>query len=416
MIPAIYSRRFLVGSLLVALLVLLLAAAFNYLADPYRRYFGADAPLAGHRPQAQTQVPLVKIQGIRRLQPRTLLLGNSRTEIGFDPLSPAFAGLPQPVYNAGMPGRGVHECLRVLQQALLDAPVEELWLGVDFFDFLTNNTLPSDSWQQLLPVEFAAELSVDAAGRPLPWPARWAHLVESHTRSLLSLTAMTDSLATAAVSGRAYADDIDANGFNPLHSYVPYVTRSGYAELFNKKANGMASRLHQGPRRIVREDGSASVIQGALLALLNTAQQRGVRVTVFIHPYHVQMSALFQDAGLWPVYEDWKRSMLATAEPLAAGGVWDFSGTHTLTTPAVPQPGDLTPVQHYWELGHYKASLGDWAVARALGQPLPMAAQDFGVRLNVANIDAVLSQQRAALQSYRRAHPELLAGVVSPAP
>jgi hypothetical protein len=72
-------------------LALLCACLLSLYVDPYRLF---DAP--GHladaapRPRAAQHVDLVKTHGIARAQPHTLILGNSRAEIGLDPRSSAW--------------------------------------------------------------------------------------------------------------------------------------------------------------------------------------------------------------------------------------------------------------------------------------------------------------------------------------
>src|SRR5215471_19481271 len=68
--------------------VLLLAAAFNYVVDPYElhRLVNLDG-FNKKKPSAGPNGKLIKPYGVQLVQPRTLLLGNSRVEAGIDPES-----------------------------------------------------------------------------------------------------------------------------------------------------------------------------------------------------------------------------------------------------------------------------------------------------------------------------------------
>ena len=51
-------------------------------------------------------------------------------------------------------------------------------------------------------------------------------------------------------------------------------------------------------------------------------------------------------------------------------------------------------MQFYWEAGHFKKALGDQVIEALLGQHLR-----FGQRLQAANVDAWVAQDRAAVQA-----------------
>ena len=70
------------------------------------------------KPRAAEQIGIAKTYQLERIAPKTLLLGNSRTEIGLDPMSPQFPAEQRPVFNASYPGRDVCTSLLMLRDAM----------------------------------------------------------------------------------------------------------------------------------------------------------------------------------------------------------------------------------------------------------------------------------------------------------
>ena len=64
---------------------------FTIFADPYRM-FGTPTirGLTELKPRAFEKLSIAKTYQLERIAPKTLLLGNSRTEIGLDPMSGQF--------------------------------------------------------------------------------------------------------------------------------------------------------------------------------------------------------------------------------------------------------------------------------------------------------------------------------------
>ena len=108
--------------LTVAGTIVVLAAAtivFTVFVDPYRMFGTPSVPgLTALKPRAAEQMGIAKTYQLERVAPKTLLLGNSRTEIGLDPTSGQFPAEQRPVFNASYPGRDVCTSLLMLRDAI----------------------------------------------------------------------------------------------------------------------------------------------------------------------------------------------------------------------------------------------------------------------------------------------------------
>src|SRR4051812_34416928 len=101
--------------LLTALIAICAISSVNYIVDP----FGMNGlvSLDGFnkiKVRAQQRGLLSKSHTLARVMPRSLILGNSRAEIGFNPNYPGWPADTQPVYNFALPGVGISANLRQL--------------------------------------------------------------------------------------------------------------------------------------------------------------------------------------------------------------------------------------------------------------------------------------------------------------
>jgi len=140
------SARYLRSLSLATVALLALVATINLLVDPYGLFrvvridgFNAIKSQAGQR------AVVFKRQGAERMRPNTLVLGNSRAEIGFDPQSPAWPASMQPVFNLALPGAGVEAALNEFTRVLEYTTPKVAVVGLDFLDFRVDPAAQADS-------------------------------------------------------------------------------------------------------------------------------------------------------------------------------------------------------------------------------------------------------------------------------
>src|SRR6266566_87348 len=105
--------------------------------DPYRMY--GTPVMQGwteFRPKIYQQSGIAKTYQLDRVAPTTLLLGNSRVEIGFDPESRQWPAGARPVFNAAQAGKGLTTVLAMLREAIAVHAPKTVVLGLDILDFL----------------------------------------------------------------------------------------------------------------------------------------------------------------------------------------------------------------------------------------------------------------------------------------
>src|SRR5450755_1272405 len=145
---------------------LVLSAALNFAVDPYGVHRWIDrAGFNRLKPKSEFHSQMVKPYRVLEVRPKTLLLGNSRVEVGINPESPQWPAALRPVYNMALPGTGVATSLRSLQHANSNSKVDLVVMGVDFFDFLSSDQVAAPGpGKPRGPSEFDKRLLVNTDG------------------------------------------------------------------------------------------------------------------------------------------------------------------------------------------------------------------------------------------------------------
>ena len=375
-------KRYLSTWLLATVLMLLAVAAINLAVDPYGIFRLVDKPgFNSIKPAAASHGAMSKAYQVLRVQPKTLILGNSRAEVGLDPNHPAWPQSARPVYNAALPGTGTATSLRYLQHVLASAagvpakqPTLVLW-GVDFMDFLTDPTKPTP--ERTANTDSAESMRLMTASAT----TRMRQQMLDYAESTLTLGALVDSLTTLANQRNPYAVDLTSQGFNPMKDYLKIAADEGYWAVFRQKDLMYDKSFARFPKGIFDASGNTSKHWQDLRDIMRLCRQHGIELRLFTYPYHAHMLDTFVKTGQAPGFEMWKNSLtkaladeaIASAQPAFA--LWDFSTLNSVTAEAVPPKGDRkSSMRWYWEAGHFKSELGVVMLAQILGQA-PVAAK-----------------------------------------
>src|SRR3954470_15321450 len=199
---------------------------FTIFADPYRM-FGTPTVrgLTELKPRAAEQMGIAKTYQLERIAPKTLLLGNSRTEIGLDPTSSRFPAEQRPVFNAAYAGRDVCTSLLMLRDAMAVRIPERIILGVDYQDSLSVARAFSQPVSGQTPQKSDAErrLLVDDAGHRNP-QREW-QVWKDRLAATLTIDALLGSVRTLWDQNPARSSTMTALGFNPMRNYQEFVDR-----------------------------------------------------------------------------------------------------------------------------------------------------------------------------------------------
>ena len=116
-------------------------------------------------------------------------------------------------------------------------------------------------------------------------------------------------------------------------------------------------------------------------AIIDKYKQHNIEVKVFISPTHATQYEAIHVAGLWPIFEQWKREVTNIVP------VWDFYGYNSVTTESIDDR-----MNNYINNSHYSPVVGELILNSLLLYQNEKVPNDFGVLLTQENIELHLAK------------------------
>lgn len=371
------SRRYLTWLAATVLVMVVCVLALVVVVDPYGLYHVVDREgFNSIKPRLSRYQDQIKLTHAVAIEPDVLILGNSRAEIGFDPEGPTLSGMKLSAYNLGIPGTGISTARGQLEYLLrIGTKPKLIVLGLEFLDFVGGQE--GTAIHEVLVVP------------------KSEHSIEQHFwrfDTLFSLLSLKDALRTLIIQHDKDAATISAHGFNPLNDYGALARKGGYYGIFMQRAREYARVF------LKKNNGTLSATDFAHLdAVLQLAARYEIEVKLVIYPYHAQIMALFESAGLWPAFQEWKvRLTKEIADqraryPAVRIELYDFSGYSSYNCEPIPDKEDRkASTRWYWEGGHFKKEQGELVLRTILSgssdQFRPESMTALGMKLDVRNV------------------------------
>jgi hypothetical protein len=346
--------------IIVGLIILqsLMIGAVNILVDPYNV---VGIPVLSWvnalKPQSDKNARLFKSINVIRLKPKTIVLGNSRADIGIDPDHPALASAA-PGYNLSIPSGDMYEAMRYFQHAIANQPdLKQVIIGIDLVAFEQKDSFGKLETQQ-------KELLEKTDYKP----------------QLLSLLLSTDTLSSSAstlvsnLKGEAVRENYLNNGrlvrTNPPSMPMKQVFKT-HLQVAYFKSWYNNYRLSQQQLDAFR-------------TIVETCKQKGITLKVFISPAHATQWEAVRVKDLWSVFETWKREVVKITP------VWDFSGYNSITTEPLNDN-----MKNYLESSHYFKEIGDLVLNRMFDYQAEKVPADFGILVTSDNVESHLATLRS---------------------
>lgn len=370
---------------------LALIALLNGFVDPFS-IFGAPsiAGVNANKPNFVGHLRLTHAYRVEKREPECTIFGTSRAGRGLSPDQPALAALG--CYNMAVPSMSMYEIRRYFQHVQAIKPQKLAILSLDLRVFHPEPDTSGAFSESRLAVTADGQRQFNLFSAKLPDLAS----------SLLSVSGLQASLSTVRKQSWG-KDTLAANGFwQPLTDDFDhiktfrYYTRNYVQQFKEMRQNEVGFRKSLDDFR----------------RLLRDAYAAGVEMKLLIHPAHAWYWQTLWLSDLWPRFEVLQREIVAinADEALRAGHqaypIWDFSGSYGPTLEQVPtQQGQR--MHWFWEPAHYKQTLGYWLLDRLLGsQPGTAGFNDFGVRLDIVDIEAYQAKLRGLQVSYAAHYPD----------
>lgn len=404
--------RFIRDWFLFAGLGLAVVAGFNGFMDPYWIYHSPEARgVNAIKTEFAPRVRMAKAHVVQKLQPRAIILGTSRAEVGLSPDHPGWDPQAVPRYNLGLSGANIYEARRYFQHAHAVAPLKQVVLAVDFFMFNLDYRNQADFEEE--------RLAAAPDGTPTP------HAGGEIARTLLSLDALQSSLRMLRSQKRVDADLYKADGCRDWDRRDPFVVkRGGHRQVFIRSEQEYAKKLwFPSPTfeyRFTDPETGVSAFD-SFREIVRASHRAHVDLRLAILPAHAHLNEALRESGLWERFEEWKRTLVRINEEEAALAhepefpLWDFNDFDPLTQEPVPEAGDAsTRMRWFWEAPHFKRELGDLVLNRIFEDRLGnfLAAPSLGAELiHSRNIEPHLAKIREREQRYRETHPDDMAQI-----
>ncbi|NOR80654.1 MAG: hypothetical protein GQ529_07455 [Methyloprofundus sp.] len=366
----------------------------NYIVDPYMLF--QSQRITGFndkKPTLANRSTLYKPYNVATIQPQTIIVGNSRPEMGLNPTSACWPAESGTVYSLSFPGLGFYGQIRALFHAVATDQVENIVLGVDFADFLHKKR---DSRGLLWPnnkSDFYNRLLVD--GEHQKNQSYWLSKTKDFSTALFSLDALSDSLTTL-MSQSPNSASRTFLGFNPAKDYQEIIRYEGAWVLFEQKKKELIGRFSNSNLSIYDSEQWSTELE-AIKRTIQLAIKKDIRLTLFINPYHYTYLETIHDAAYWHEFEQFKRSLTDTVKKYGNNKValWDFALYSSYTVSAIPEKNTKTQAFHwFWEPAHYKAELGELILADIFDQQcVTDKTEPVGVNLTKIDIETHLLNQ-----------------------
>ena len=383
--------NFLKQVIVTCLFVLIIAAMFNFIIDPYNIFQAIDLPgFNTSKAGAADRVALSKSYMVDKLKAKTIILGSSKIDIGIDPSSRYIPSSCKPMFNFGIPGSGLYEQYRYLQHANSFYKIDLVIIGLEFENFLSKQNTKNLYPPVFMDFENRLKINYDGSNNS----RRIIQMFKDYSAALLSNTATYDSIKTIASGETIWLSRAGLS--SGQQRFGSETQNKGYNSVFK---NTLAHQLKNNQGLVVCDN---SVAFKALDSIIHYCYRNNIKIILMIPPSHAFQYELWDMVNLWSEFERWKQSLVEKIGKLEANlkisvPLWDYSYYNGLTTEVVPPPYDKTVMKFYWEPIHFKKNLGDII----LNEILSHKPNGMGVKISTSNISKHLAEIRHLRDIYR---------------
>lgn len=342
-------KKYLLLLLLFTLAVSTVAAVFSYLTDPYGIYrHSTKTSWFVRKVAAPDKGRTIKPYQAMQTNPATLLIGNSRVEVGM-PVQHAFYQQAD-VYNLGLPGAGIAMQYDYAWHVIRSrGSVRQVVIALDFLDFTSSeNNISTEAdrsrWQQRLQYHLA---NPDTAQH------HYGFILQERLSLLLSTTALTDAIYTVFAQTQK-TNALNAQGFNDGGVYYQQVASEGFSVLYQQKAAELTQRLAAETLFVTGKSHHFNTLH-SFISLLKAEQ---IDIFLLINPYQQPYLANLEQHQLTAELQLWKQQLVQLAKQHQLT-LYDFA----IASPPVTEVVNLSSKNaadsvYFWEPSHYRPALG----------------------------------------------------------
>ena len=354
------GKKWVKTVLLLSIFLTGFVGMINYIIDPYglydTKYFNFD------KIKQSNKIRLVKAIKTNEIKPTSICLGTSRTEYGYDPTHKYFI---KSSYNLATSSSSMYENLLNFKYALKQGNLKKVLLVVDYRMFNEEKQKEVKDFE--------------------------SYFDDKNIYSLLfSFDVLKDSLLTikGGENGSIYLD----NGQREHnHNWKNILKNGGHLATMKKDEK---TYYKDYPTNYTYKDTKKKSFPD-FEEIVKLCYENNIELDIIFGPSHIrQWEALNYYLG-YDKWLQWKKDVVLSVNKIAKQKnkkqfrIMDFSVYHKLTAEKVPTD-KTTKMKYHWEASHYKNELGLIVLDRLMGDS---EFRDFGIELNLENIDKHLKQQ-----------------------
>ena len=157
-------------------------------------------------------------------------------------------------------------------------------------------------------------------------------------------------------------------GYNPANDYREIIDFEGPQVLFDKTLLDLKNRFSKRNLSVYGAN-KWSLEYEAVKQVIELANKKNIKLTIFINPYHYTYLDRIKEFGYWNEFEKFKQRLKEVVMTYSSKQVelWDFALYSPYTMESVPNKRHKNSnLRWFWEPAHYKSALGDIMLAEML--------------------------------------------------
>lgn len=360
--------KWLIKMFLILISLISLIFAVNYFVDPYGIY---NNKVFNFKKITQSEkMRFIKPLVVEQIKPKSIILGTSRAEHGFDPQHPYFL---KPSYNFGLTSASMYEVTTNLKFAIKQGALKEVLLVLDYRMFNDKNQKQLDEFESYFD---------GSKGR---------------YHYLYSLDTFKDSLQTIFKTYKPYSMYHPQGHIMHEYEIAKIKKRGGQLDNMNKYEKNYYKLLK--PNYIYKDSKKSSFKD--FDELLYLCHRNHIKLEIIFGSSHIrQWEALSYYLGD-DTFSKWKKDVVYRVEKISRElhqkpyKIIDFSIYHELTSEKMPNRNQI--MKYYYDASHYNQKLGSIIL-----DTLNNNAQyiGFGIEINSKNIDQHLKHQKSIKEDF----------------
>lgn len=364
------GKKFIGLIIVFSVMVVGAIGAINYVIDPYGIYNHKLVNLKKVRQDGKMK--LVKALKVELIKPKSIVLGTSRAEFGYDPNHSYFI---QPAYNLATSGASLYENRLYFEKALKEGELKKVLLVADWIMFNAKEMTKTADFE-----EYFNE------------PNKYKYLVSS---------AMLIDTFFTIFSQKDEVQYLDTGQREYTYNWNRIIAQGGHLKVMNKDEERYYKRSDYKTNHNIYQDTKKSAFDD-FAAIIALCYENNVELDIIFGPSHIRQWEAFDYYHGYDAWLQWKKDVVVfVAQQAKAHGeppfrVMDFSVYHPLTAEIVPVDKN-EPMQYHWEGSHYKDELGLIVLDKLGGKD---DYPDFGVALNAHTIDEHLENLKSDRKQY----------------